>query len=183
MIDDHGTARGGKSLPRHQLHGGVLVVKHLSRVRLVGPEHVRRTPIQHDMLGGHLARDELRGLSLKKLPVYGLDVVYRVGADGKACRYKELTLGGVRLAHGGMNDDTAPCTTHGLGGDRLPRVLLVDNVHRHVWTNHGALGRACRGEGDPLLDMVLLNSQAVHIVRTLLTHLDRLWLDINWDFI
>jgi hypothetical protein len=31
--------------------------------------------------------------------------------------------------------------------------------------------------------MVLLDPKVVHIVRALLTHLDRLWLDINWDFI
>ena len=87
-----------------------------------------------------MAGDELRRLSLKKLPIYGLDMVDRIGADRKACGYKELTLGGVRLAHGGMDDDTAPCTAHSLRGDRLSRVLLVNNVHRHVWTNHGTLG-------------------------------------------
>lgn len=183
MVDYHWTSRGGKSLPRHQLDGGILVIKHLSGIWLVGPEHVRGIPVQHDMLGGHLARDELGGLSLKQLPVYSLDMVHRVGADRKACGYKELTLGSVRLAHGGMDDDAAPCATHCLRGDRLSRVLLVDNVHRHVRPDHGALGRACGGKGDPLLGMVLLDPKVVHIVRALLTHLDRLWLDINWDFI
>lgn len=184
MVDYHGASRGGKSLPRHQLDGGALAVKRLSRIRLAGPKHVRRTPIQHYMLGGHLARDELGGLGLKKLPVYSLDMVHRVGADRKACGYKELTLGRVRLAHGGMDNDAAPGATHRLGGDRLSRVLLlVNNVHRHVWTNHRALRRACGSEGDPLLYVVLLDSKVVHIVSILLTHLDGLWLDINWDFI
>lgn len=114
MVDYHWTSRGGKSLSRHQLDGGILVVKHLSRIWLAGPEHVRRIPIQHGMLGGHLARDELGGLSLKKLPIYSLDMVYGVGADRKACGYKELTLGRVRLAHGGMDDNASPCTAHSL---------------------------------------------------------------------
>lgn len=112
MVDYHGTSRGGESLPRHQLDSGALAVQRLSRIRLAGPEHVRRTPIQHDMLGGHLARDELGGLGLKKLPIYSLDMVHRVGADRKACGYKELTLGSVRLAHGGMDDDATPGAAH-----------------------------------------------------------------------
>lgn len=50
MVDDHWTSRGGKSLPRHQLDSSTLVVEHLSGIWLVGPEHVRGIPIQHDML-------------------------------------------------------------------------------------------------------------------------------------